>query len=52
MIYLHFVCVYVGTECLHLVVVCVEFDWCLELVGCVVGWLCIVLNLYKLNISS
>ena len=35
MIYLHFVCVYVGTEYLHLVVVCVELDWCLELVVCV-----------------
>ena len=37
MIYLHFVCVYVGTECLHLgVVLCV--------VGLVfrVGWLCVV----------
>ena len=34
MIYLHLVCVYVGTEYLHLGVVCVEFDWCLELVVC------------------
>ena len=53
MIYLHFVCVYVGTECLHLgVVLCVvglvfRVGWL-----CVVGWLCRVLNLYKLNISS
>ena len=53
MIYLHFVCVYVGTEYLH-------FRCCLCVVGlvftvgwlCVVGWLCRVLNLYKLNISS
>lgn len=35
MIYLHFVCIYVGTEYLHLVVVCVELDWCLELDDCV-----------------
>ena len=53
MIYLHFVCVYVGTGCLHLgVVLCVvglvfRVGWL-----CVVGWLCRVLNLYKLNISS
>ena len=53
MIYLHFVCVYLGTEYLH-------FRCCLCVVGlvfrvgwlCVVGWLCRVLNLYKLNISS
>ena len=53
MIYLHFVCVYVGTECLHLgVVLCVVGLVFRVLWLCVVGWLCRVLNLYKLNISS
>ena len=53
MIYLHLVCVCVGIECLHfscgLCVVGLVFR-----VGCLCGvwWLCRVLNLYKLNISS
>ena len=51
MIYLHFVCVYVGTEYLHFryglcAVVLVFRVGCL----CVVGWLCRVLKLYNLYI--
>ena len=53
MIYLHLVCVYVGTECLHFRC-CLCGVWLLFRVGwlCGVSWLCRVLNLYKLNISS